>query len=210
MNLIRVVLADDHPVVRQGIRALLEHEADIEVIGEAANGEETLHQVIEHHPDVLLLDIELPDVQGMQVAKLVRQMDPDVKILALSAHDDAVYIKGLLETGAAGYLMKEEAPEVILEAVRGVVQGKVGWVSRNVAAQMTAWMQEGKPDSISLTPRELEVLRLLVDGKTNQAISIELSISEKTVEKFIRSIFSKFNVNSRVEAAVFAVRERLV
>lgn len=210
MNTIRVILADDHPVVRQGIRTLLEKGGDIEIVGEASTGEEAIRQVNEQHPDVLLLDIELPDVQGLQVAQLIRQLDPHVKILALSAHDDAVYIKGLLESGAAGYLMKEEAPEVILEAVRGIAQGQIGWLSRNVAARMTTWVQDGKPDKVMLTPREKEVLQLLVDGKTNQAIAIDLEISEKTVEKFVRSIFTKLDVNSRVEAAVYAVREGLV
>jgi DNA-binding NarL/FixJ family response regulator len=210
MTLIRVVLADDHPVVRSGIRGLLSGVDGIEIVGEASTGEETLQLVAGLHPDVLLLDMELPDIQGTRVAQLVHQDQPGVRILVLSAHDDAVYIQGLLELGAAGYLMKEEAPEVIIEAVRGVAQGQGGWLSRSIAARVASWMQDGRTDKVVLTQREKEVLRLVVDGKTNQAIAADLVISEKTVEKYIRSLFTKLNVNSRVEAAVYAVREGLI
>jgi DNA-binding NarL/FixJ family response regulator len=133
-----------------------------------------------------------------------------VKILVLSAHDDAVYVRELLELGAAGYLMKEEAPEAIIEAVRGVAYGEQGWISRRVAAQMASWMQAGGTGKTNLTIREQEVLRQVVHGKTNHAIAVELNISEKTVEKYIRSIFVKLNVSSRVEAAVYAVQEGLI
>lgn len=210
MSLIRVFLVDDHPVVRSGIRSLLEKDASIEVVGEAATGEEALRLVEEAQPDVLLLDMELPDTQGARVAEQIQQFHPRVKILVLSAHDDSVYVRELLELGAAGYLMKEEAPEVIVKAVRGVAHGEQGWVSRRIAAQIASWMQSGGPGDIKLTPREHEVLRLVVQGKTNQAIAADLHISEKTVEKFMQSIFIKLNVTSRVEAAVYAVREGLI
>lgn len=207
MSPIRVLLVDDHPVVRSGIRGLLEKAVDIEVAGEASNGEESLRLVAEIQPDVLLLDMELPDIPGIQVARQVQQFHPKVKILALSAHDDSVYVRELLESGAAGYLMKEEAPEAILDAVRGVAHGEQGWVSRRIAAQMASWIQAGDSGKQKLTVREQEVLRGVVQGKTNQSIALELSISEKTVEKYLGSIFAKLEVSSRVEAAVLAVRE---
>ena len=210
MNPIRVLLVDDHPVVRSGIHGLLEKAMDIEIVGEASSGEEALHLVEETHPDVLLLDMELPDIQGTQVARQIQQLHPKVKIMALSAHDDSVYVRELLEMGAAGYLMKEEAPELIIEAVRGVAQGEQGWVSRRIASQIASWVQAGGLDKMDLTLREKEVLRLVVQGKTNQAIAVQLAISEKTVEKYIRAIFNKLNVTSRVEAAVYAVREELI
>ena len=210
MSPIHVLLVDDHPVVRKGICGLLEKAGDIEIVGEASTGAEALHLSAEVQPDVLLLDMELPDIQGTLVAQQIRQLYPDVKILALSAHDDAFYVRGLLELGAAGYLMKEEAPEVIVEAVRGVGRGDKGWVSRRIAAQIADWVQVGKPVEMNLTLREQEVLRLVVEGKTNQAIAAELGISEKTVEKYMGEIFTKLNVTSRVEAAVYAVREGLV
>jgi DNA-binding NarL/FixJ family response regulator len=207
---IRVLLADDHPVVRNGIRGLLEKAVDIDIVGEASTGAGALSLIGDAHPDILLLDMELPDMEGTEVARQVQQQYPQVKILALSAHDDSFYIKGVLELGAAGYLMKDEAPEAIIEAVRGVAHGEKGWVSRRIAARMSSWVEKGSPDQPNLTDREREVLRLVVDGKTNQSIAVELSISEKTVEKYVGAIFIKLNVTSRVEAAVYAVREGLI
>jgi DNA-binding NarL/FixJ family response regulator len=130
-----------------------------------------------------------------------------VRVLALSAYDDRQYVLNLLACGAAGYLTKEEAPRAIVEAVRGVWRGEQGWLSRSVAARVMAWMQEGEPKKPKLTGREIEVLRLVVAGKTNQAIGLGLGISEKTVEKHLDAVFSKLGVTSRVEAAVHAVRE---
>jgi DNA-binding NarL/FixJ family response regulator len=210
MNKIRVLLVDDHPVVRNGIRNLLLNSGDIEIVGEAANGSEALELAQSADPEVILLDMELPDIQGTQVARTIQARHTAIKILALSAHDDAVYIRELLELGASGYLMKEEAPEHILEAIRGVAHGDKGWVSRTVSAQMAAWVELNSQSGQKLTPREEAVLRLVVDGKTNQAIAADLGISEKTVEKYMGEIFSKLNVASRVEAAVYAVRAGLV
>jgi DNA-binding NarL/FixJ family response regulator len=210
MSPIRVVLADDHPVVRAGIRNLLEKVVDIEVVGEASTGQETLTLVEEFHPDVLLLDMELPDIKGTEVAQRLQKSGSPVKILALSAYDDGVYIRELLELGAAGYLIKEEAPETIIEAVRGVAYGEQGWVSRRIAAQMVSWVRGDEREGLKLTSREMEVLRHVVEGKTNQNIAAELGISEKTIEKYMEAIFAKLGVASRVEAAVYAVREGLV
>lgn len=210
MSPIRVVLADDHPVVRSGIRNLLERVVDITVVGEASTGTEALSLVEELKPDVLLLDMELPDVKGIEVAQQVRSSGSNVKILVLSAHDEPLYIRELLESGASGYLVKEEAPETIVEAVRGVAHGEQGWVSRRIAAQMVSWMRGDEVGEIKLTPREMDVLRLVVEGKTNQNIGVLLGISEKTVEKYLYAIFTKLEVTSRVEAAVYAVREGLV
>jgi two-component system, NarL family, response regulator DegU len=210
MSPIRIVLADDHPVVRSGIRNMLERANDIAIVGEASTGGEALRLVAEMHPDVLLLDMELPDVKGIEVAQQLKQSGSTVKILVLSAHDDPLYIRELLESGAAGYLVKEEAPETIVEAVRGVAHGEQGWVSRRIAAQMVSWMRKDDTGEVRLTARELAVLRLVVEGKTNQNIGALLGISEKTVEKYLYSVFTKLEVTSRVEAAVYAVREGLV
>lgn len=207
---IRVVLADDHPVVRQGIRDMLERVEDICIVGEAANGEEALQLVDQLNPDVLLLDMEMPGLKGMDVAQQLKQRGSKVRILALSAHDDLSYIRELIDSGASGYLVKEEAPETIIDAVRGVARGEQGWVSRRITAQMVSWMRKDEVSEVKLTPREMEVLRLVVDGKTNQNIGFLLGISEKTVEKYLYSIFNKLGVTSRVEAAVYAVREGLV
>jgi DNA-binding NarL/FixJ family response regulator len=206
----RVVLADDHPVVRSGIRNLLEKAAGIEVVGEASGGEEALRLAESLLPDVLLLDMEMPDLKGVEVAQRLRASGSPVRILALSAYDDRQYILELLSNGASGYLVKEEVPETIIEAVRGVGRGEQGWVSRRVASQMADWIHTEEPGKMGLTARELDVLRLVVSGKTNQEIGITLGISEKTVEKHLEGVFSKLGVASRVEAAVVAVRKELV
>ncbi len=210
MSPIRVILADDHPVVRNGIRHMLEKVVDIEVLGEASTGGEALQLVQDTKPDILLLDMEMPDLNGREVAQRLQSMGSPVKILALSAYDDPVYIRELLELGAAGYLVKEEAPETIVDAVRGVAHGEQGWVSRRIAAQMVSWVRGDEAERSQLTPREVDVLRLVVDGNTNQSIATSLGISEKTVEKYMDAIFTKLNVSSRVEAAVLAVRIGLV
>jgi DNA-binding NarL/FixJ family response regulator len=206
----RVVLADDHPVVRSGIRNLLEKAQGIEVVGEASGGQEALRLTESLLPDVLLLDMEMPDLKGVEVAQRLRAIGSPVRILALSAYDDKQYILELLANGASGYLVKEEVPETIIEAVRGVARGEQGWVSRRVASQMADWIHTDEPGKMGLTTRELEVLRLVVAGKTNQEIGIALGISEKTVEKHLEGVFNKLGVASRVEAAVVAVRKELV
>jgi DNA-binding NarL/FixJ family response regulator len=133
-----------------------------------------------------------------------------VRILALSTYDNKQFILGLLSSGASGYLIKEEVPETIIDAVRGVARGEQGWVSRRIAANLTHWMQFDKNEGGSLTDREVEVLRHVVAGKTNQEIAVALGISYKTVEKHIDSIYAKLGVASRVEAAVTAVQNNLV
>ncbi len=207
MTNIRVVLADDHPIVRAGIRNLLEKASDIEVVGEAHDGIEALRLVKMLTPDVLLLDMEMPGLTGVDVAHQLKDAELPTHILALSAYDDKQYIMGLLSSGAAGYLTKEEVPEAIVEAVRGVSRGEEGWVSRRVAAQMASWTRHDNTAKSLLTERETEALRLVVAGKTNLEIGAALGISEKTVEKHLESVFSKLGVASRVEAAVRAVRE---
>ena len=206
---IRVLLADDHPVARTGIRNLLEAAIDIEVIGEASDGEEALRLTQELTPDVLILDMEMPGLTGIEVATQLKVGNSSVRVLALSAHQDKEYISGLLASGAAGYLTKGEPPQTIVEAVRGVARGEQGWVSREVAAQMASWTQQDAKQS-PLTEREFEVLRLVVEGKTNLEIGHALGISDKTVEKHLEGVFSKLEVTSRVEAAVRAVREGMV
>ena len=208
MSPTKVLLVDDHPIVRTGIRNLLERAAEISVVGEAGDGFEALKLVEELSPDVVLLDMEMPGMNGSEVAIHLKQAGSPVKILALSAHDDKQYIQELLANGASGYLTKEEVPETIIEAVRGVERGEQGWVSRKIAAKMTIWMSRDSPaDHMGLTPREVQVLKMVVAGKTNQEIGLELGISEKTVEKHLEGVFSKLGVASRVEAAVHAVRE---
>lgn len=209
MTQIRVLLADDHPVVRDGIRVLIESDPQIVVVGEANGGREALELVRRLQPDILLLDMEMPDMNGIEVTRQLSLEKAAVRVLALSAYDDAQYVRGLLNHGAAGYLTKDEAPEFILEAIHGVWRGQEGWLSRRIAARLTVLSRE-EADDRGLTPRELQVLEKIVAGKTNQAAGLELGISDKTIEKHLVSIYSKLDVSSRVEAAVLAVREGLI
>jgi len=208
MGDIRVVLADDHPIVRDGIRNLLTDSIGIEVIGEAEDGEEAYRQVIENTPDVLLLDMELPGIHGVDLTKRLIEEGIKVKILALSSYNDKGYISEMLALGASGYLIKDEIPKNIVDAIRGVAHGEQGWVSREVAAILSKMAIEGDTNH-ELTDREEDVLKLVVQGKTNREIGYELEISEKTVEKHLNNVFEKLNVRSRVEAAVFAVQNKL-
>jgi len=205
MTKIRVVLADDHPVVRTGIGALLERDRDICIVAEATNGAEVLALVEEHKPDVLVLDIEMPELTGIEVARQMKEKKLPVRILALSAYADEHYVQKVLQSGVAGYLMKGEAPAMIVDAVRGVARGEEGWMSRHAVAQMNKWMHNGKKND-ALTPREEQVLQLVAAGKTNQEIAHSLQISESTVEKHVGAMMTKMQVSSRVEAAVQAVR----
>jgi DNA-binding NarL/FixJ family response regulator len=207
MSRIRVLIADDHAVVRTGLRDLVARASDIEVVGEADSGAETLRMAAELTPDLLVLDIEMRDMSGVDVARRLADSGATLPILALSAHDDRRYVVGMLEAGAAGYLLKDEAADTIIEAIRGISRGEGGWLSRDIARRASGWMHSVQTD---LSPRELEVLAEVVAGKTNQQIGETLQISEKTVEKHLDSVFTKLQVRSRVEAAVLAVRENLV
>jgi DNA-binding NarL/FixJ family response regulator len=209
MTKIRVLLADDHPLVREGLRNLLTKNVGMEIVGEANDGIEALELVQTLAPDVLLLDMEMPGTSGIEVAQQLKLTNSPVKVLALSAYDDQEYIMGVLRNGAAGYLLKGELLETIADAIRGVFRGEQGWLSRDVSAQVATWAQK-QGNQTNLTEREIEVLRLVVEGKTNQEIGLTLGISEKTVEKHLMNIFTKMEVSSRVEAAVQAVRNGMV
>lgn len=207
---IRVLIADDHPVVCQGIRSLLAPAREIKIVGEAHTGRDTLQMIDDLHPDVVLLDMEMPDMSGVEVIKHLAAAGSQPAVLGLSSYDDREFISQLLTFGAAGYLLKDEVPEQIIEAVRGVAAGEIGWVSRRVAAKLTQILRKDPAAGWELTSREQDVLRLVVSAKTNGEIALELGISEKTVEKHLDTMFKKLGVASRVQAAVLAVREGLV
>ncbi len=206
MRTIRVVVVDDHPIVRSGIRILIESAADIAVVGAGASGLEALELVARLQPDVLLLDMEMPDLSGVEVARKLRQDGSSVRVLALSAHDDEQYIVELLSIGAAGYLTKDEALETIVDAVRGVARGEEGWFSRRAAARMASWTRRDAQPRGRFTERETEVLRLLAQGWSNNKIAAELSLSERTVRFHLRNVYDKLQVNTRGEAIVAALQ----
>jgi two-component system NarL family response regulator len=206
---IRVLLAEDHPVVRSGIKNILDSAPDIEVVAEAEDGQQAYQLIQDLDPDLLLLDLELPVMDGVELTQRLVDEESAVKILVLSSYSDRASISEMLSLGVSGYLVKDEIPKKILNAIRGVAQGEEGWVSREVAAQLgkITSQKAGRED---LTPREIEVLRLVVDGQTNREIAYNLEISEKTVEKHLHNVYKKLDVSSRVEAAVLAVEENLI
>lgn len=208
---IRILLVDDHPVVREGIKQLLCREEDILVVGEAGGGAQALKLVRELGPDVVVLDMQLPGATGVSVAKKILEYDPAAQILVLSAHSDKTFIKSTVELGVAGYLTKDEVTETLIDAVRGVGRGERGWMSRRAAAHMTDIIHNFKLYSHNpLTSRERQILKAVIEGKTNQAIGFSLGINESTVEKHLENIFKKLEVASRVEAAILAIRQDLV
>ncbi|HAY36750.1 MAG: response regulator transcription factor [Rhodothermales bacterium] len=204
-NVIRVVLADDHPVVRGGVKNMLVENDDIDVVGEASDGAQALKMVRDLQPDVLLLDMEMPIKPGIEVARDLAQEQHPTRILALSAYDDDEYIFGLLDAGAAGYLTKDEAPLIIVEAVRGVAQGEDDWISRRVADKMVRRRRTHlERNSADLSGREWEVLKLVGKGLTNPEIGDLLFISEGTVKNHVSHIYEKLGFRTRAEAVAWA------
>ncbi len=205
MATIRIVLADDHPIVRDGVRLLLERDPALVVVGEVGDGAGALRLVAELAPDVLVLDMALPDMDGMEVARRLRESGAPVRVLGLSAHDDEAYITGLLATGAAGYLTKDEARERIVEAVRGVARGETGWLSRRVAARLHQRALTTR--ETTLTDRDRQLLAHLAAGRGNAEIAATLHLGEQTVRNYLSIIYEKIGVSSRT-AAVRWARER--
>jgi DNA-binding NarL/FixJ family response regulator len=186
---------------------LLERASDIVVVGEAENGPAALELVGSLKPDVLLLDVQMAGMDGVAVASALQSAGSTVRVLALSAYDDERFIRELLAHGAAGYLTKDEAPDVIVDAVRGVAHGEEGWFSRRAAARMAAWSRRDSSDTTHITEREAEVLTLLARGWTNNVIAEELFLSERTVRFHLQNIYGKIDVGSRGEAIAWALRE---
>jgi DNA-binding NarL/FixJ family response regulator len=211
MEPIRVLLTDDHPIVRRGIRNLLEKAPDIVVVGEASNGEQALCMVEELAPDVMLLDMEMPGINGLEVARRLQAKKSPVRVLALSAYDDEQYILGLLKRDVVGYLTKEEALDTIVEAVRGVARGEEGWLSRRITAKVLRQRGEARnkepeqDQAIPLTEREKAVLYALAQGWDNQRIAHELYVSERTVKFHTSNIYQKLQVTSRTGAILYAI-----
>jgi len=204
---IRVLLADDHPTLRLGLRVLLDQAPDVEVVGEAEDGEEALALIEALAPDVAVLDCQLPGMEGAEVAAEVRRRGLPTQVLALSAYDDDRYVQEMLEAGAVGYLLKEEAPETIVAAVRAAARGE-RYFSPPVMAKVVAWVRGERPGG--LTEREVEVLKLVAEGLSNKEIAHKLRVKKRTVEFHVGNILRKLGVASRVEAAVWAKEHGVV
>jgi DNA-binding NarL/FixJ family response regulator len=208
-----VVIVDDHPIVRAGMRAILEAEADISVVGEGTKGADALRLLDDLCPDVLALDMQLPDLNGLEVTRRLRAQGSKIAILILSAHNDQETLFSLLEAGAIGYVLKDEALETLVSAVRAAAHGE-SWFSPVIASQvMRRAMSSPRAEALeiieTLTPREIETLRLLGRGLDNAAIARELVVTKRTVQNHISTIYAKLGVTSRTEAMLYAIRHGL-
>jgi len=208
---IRVVLADDHAVVREGTRRILDQEKDIQVVGEAADGEEAVALVARLHPDVAILDIAMPVVNGIEATQRIKALNPSTAVLILTAYDDDPYVFAVLEAGAAGYLLKYARGSELVDAIRAVQAGESVLhpsVARKVLRRLTHVPERAAgPSEHNLTSRELDILRLAGKGLSNKEIAETLVLSSRTVQSHLGNIFTKLNVGSRTEAVINALRQ---
>ena len=211
MAKIRIVLADDHVILRQGTRQLLEHESDMEVVGEAGDGAEAVQLVSKLKPDIVIIDVAMPGMNGIEATKKIKEILPGTKILVLTGYDLDEYIFSLLEMGAAGYLLKDVSGDDLVGAVRAVYQGEPvlhPTVMRKLMDRCkTINIQQTEAPAGVLSEREMEVLKLAVSGKSNKDIAESLNISLRTVQAHMRSIFNKLGVGSRSEAIVSGLKK---
>ena len=213
MDKIRVLIVDDHTLFRQGVREMLEQEADLEVVGEAATGWEALDQARALMPDVVLMDIKMPDLDGVTAARTLHREMPHIGIIFVTSFEENEYVLKGLQAGGRGYILKDADLATMLRAVRAVAHGEslLGpTIAQKVIRQFTALAQRQAPLLDELTPRELEVLTLVAEGSSNKEIAIGLAISEKTVKNHISNIFSKLHVYDRTQAMLYAIRAGLV
>lgn len=203
---VRVVLADDHPIVRHGINDILSNDTLIDIVGEAGDGFEAQSVCKQCNPDVLLLDLSMPGPQLTELINGVKAASKDTKILVLSAHDDDVYVREAIKVGVEGYLLKEEAPEVVAKAVHTVHKGST-WFSQPIVEKLVKWQfgSRSEVDEINLTKREKEILGLLSKGNNNEKIAKALGLAEQTIRNYVSTIYEKIDVHSRAEAVVWAV-----
>ena len=203
---IKVILADDHHIVRAGIRQLLESAKDIQVIAEAGDGEEAQALILQYKPDVAVLDIQMPKASGIEVTRWVRSHLPEVGVLILTAYDDEPYVMAVLQAGANGYVLKTAKTEELIQAVHDVFEGKSALGPTVTQKLMSNLFKRSEKTTVEpLTERELDVLRLAAKGFTNKSIGVQLSISDRTVQGHLAHIFAKLQANSRTEAVMRGV-----
>jgi DNA-binding NarL/FixJ family response regulator len=206
---IRVVIADDHNVVRKGIRDLLSDEDDITVVGEARNGHEAVDLATALQPDVVVMDIAMPELTGVEATRQIRAQAPNVRVLVLTAYDDDPYIYSLLDAGATGYILKTAESREIVRAVRATAAGQAA-LDPAVAPRLIARLTKPAAGGDTLTDRELDVLRRAARGLTNKQIGADLQISDRTVQNHLANIYGKLGVASRTEAVTAALQRNLI
>ena len=214
MNKIRVLLADDHTILREGIRALLDDQADIEVIGEAEDGQSTVKLVAKLTPDVVVMDIAMPLLNGLEATRQIQRDYPQVKVLILTMHENEEYIRQVLAAGALGYILKDAAARDLLGAIRAVHQGEVVLspaITRLVIEDYLRWGDIRSADtSNGLTPREREILQLIAEGYTNKEIAEILCLSVKTIQSHRTNLMSKLDLHDRGELIKHAIQKKII
>jgi DNA-binding NarL/FixJ family response regulator len=209
---VRIIIADDHKIVRQGLRSLLENEKNYAVIAEADNGRSVIQYANELKPDIVIMDISMPDINGIDATRQIRSEQPDVKIIALSMHSDARYVLEMLDAGASGYLLKDCAMEELTQAIQNVISNQ-WFVSPAIAGVLIRKLNnrysEVVVDSETLSPREQVVLRMLADGMITKNIAAELNVSIKTIETHRQHIMEKLGLHSVAELTKYAIRKGL-
>jgi two-component system response regulator NreC len=215
MNKIRVLIAEDHTIVRKGLRSLLESEVGIEVVGEAENGRDALAKVQQHCPDIVLMDISMPDLNGFEATRQIKQHCPEVKVLVLTMHANEEYVWQILRAGASGYVVKHAAPDELILAIQSVFRGD-SFLSPSISKTVIAgYLQqvEALPEKVGadlLTPREREVLQLLAEGHATRDIAERLYLSVKTVETHRAHILDKLNLHNTAELVKYAIRTGVI
>jgi DNA-binding NarL/FixJ family response regulator len=206
---VRILIADDHGIVRSGLKLLLDRQSDIEVVAEAEDGVEAVEKVIAEKPDVAILDVSMPRMTGLQATHEIKKQAPDTQVLILSMHDDERYLFEALRAGAAGYVLKRAADQDLLDAVRAAARGEPFLTPSAQQTLIRDFLDRGGQQS-ELTPREQEVVKLIAEAHTNKEIAGILHLSEKTVESHRANVLQKLGMRDRVELVRYAIRNGLV
>jgi DNA-binding NarL/FixJ family response regulator len=210
MKKIRVLLADDHTILRKGVRMLLESEADIEVVGEARNGREAIERARTLKPDIVIMDVSMPELNGIESTRRICDESPHPSVIALSMHKDSVYVREILRAGARGYLLKDSEDDDLIRAIRAVYRGEAFLSPAVSDAVLTDYRKHVTNPVDLLTSREREVLAMIAEGKTNKEIAVALNLSVYTVESHRGSVMEKLNLHSTGDIVRFALRNGLV
>jgi two-component system response regulator NreC len=215
MSEIRLLLVDDHEVVRTGLRMLLESQSDIKILAEASTGAEAIQMALEYQPDVVVMDITLPDITGIEATRRLKERQPEIAVVALTIHEDEQYFFEMLQAGASGYVPKRAAPEDLITAIRAAFAGEIYIYPSLAKALVSDYLGRSRIDPQeasleALTPREEEVLELLADGLTNDEIAERLVISRYTVARHRENLMGKLNLHSRSELVKYAIRKGLI
>src|ERR1700730_10956586 len=201
---IRILVVDDHPVVRQGVAGLVGGQPDMRVVGEASNGREAIQQFRAHHPDVVLMDLQMPEMNGLDALMAIRDEAPEARIIVLTTYAGDAQVLRAIKAGARGYLLKSALHRELLDTIRAVHAGK-----KSLSAEVSYELAEHATDDV-LTPAEVRVLRLIAEGNANKEIAEQLSVSEETVKGQVRNILSKLGANDRTHAAMIGVKRGII